>query len=434
MLRDVRLRRAREQEAAAMNKLLNDNTTNPAAPDHAILLRETLDDVLARLGKQDRQIVLMRFFEGRNFAEIGACMSLTEDTAGKRVERALEKLRALYARRGVTSTAAALSALMAAEAAAAAPAGLAPAISGTILAGGGAVAATTATAAGILAFMTTTKIAIITTAVALLVGTLATVEARREKAAAAELGTLKSEHTALLKNLGDTQKYVKGYQTSLENFRRRKAEAAELGQNPHNPNTAGNAFLAEHPEIRAMLFEGQKAQIAERFYPLYKKLNLTPEQIAEFEDAYVKSTAYSATKNIPGMGLVVLTNSYAISSKEATDRFKEALGAKNVSKLSSYQTSSSIKELAYNLYYTDTPLTADQAERLGQVYLAARKDPRKNDLIEQSGAILSDPQMAMLKQMRADADWTRTVNQLIQAAAAKTAKQSNANTNTEKSQ
>ena len=443
MLRDARLRRAREQEAAAMNELLHDTTTNPAAPDHAGQMRETLDEALGRLGEQDREIVLMRFFENRDFAEIGARMSLNEAAARKRVARALEKLRALYARRGVTSTAAALGALMTAEAATAAPAGLATTISGTILASGAtAAAATTTTTAGILAFMTTTKIAIITTAVALLVATLATLEVRREKSAATSLDTLKRKHTALLKNLGDTQKSAKANQAVVERLRRQKAEGAKLAENPRDPVTAGNAFLAEHPEIQAMLFDAYKARMAGVFYPLYKKLNLTPEQIAVFEDAFVRSSRSFVEKNIPGIGKAELAMNPKVDPyNETAAKLKEALGTENIDKIDLYLigghsttpdhiAGQSVTDLAYNLYYTGTPLTAEQGERLDHVfYTASAKGGKKtpaaywNEVLEQSGAILSEPQMSVLRQMRAQSD--------LESGASK---QSDASSNTRESQ
>ena len=419
-LRDARLRREREHEAAAMSELLNDNRISDsaaAASESQQHMREVLDEAIDALAPKDREAVLLRFFEGRDFAEIGARMKTNEAAARMRVSRALDKLRVVYARRGVTSTAAALGALMSAEAAAAAPAGLASSVTGAILAASGATAAaaaTTTVTAGVLAFMTSTKIAIIATAVALFVGTLAVLEARREKAVAAELVAFKREHTALLKNLSDTQKSAKKTQTSLEDLRRRKAEAAELAKNPSDPVTAGKAFLAEHPEIQAMLVDVQKAKTAGIFHGLYKELNLTPEQIDEFEDAFAKSGRMGGEpvdKDIPGIGKIALTTLPALIPRaETVEKFNEVFGPEYVDKLNTYMIAADSKELAYNLYYTDTPLTADQGARLTQVYLAAVAAARKagdvndtlyywNEVVEQSSAILSAPQMSVLKQM-----------------------------------
>ena len=116
-----------------MNALLSDS--DPAADWER--LRPTIDDAIQELGERDREAVLLRFFENRPFAEIGAVLRVSEDAARMRVERALDRLRDAFARRGVTSTGTALAAILASQAGVAAPAGLAGAITGAALAGVG---------------------------------------------------------------------------------------------------------------------------------------------------------------------------------------------------------------------------------------------------------------------------------------------------------
>jgi RNA polymerase sigma factor (sigma-70 family) len=50
-----------------------------------------LDEALATLGEKDRQAVLLRFFENKGLADVGISLGTGEDTARKRVSRALEK-------------------------------------------------------------------------------------------------------------------------------------------------------------------------------------------------------------------------------------------------------------------------------------------------------------------------------------------------------
>ena len=110
---------------------------NDAAPDadweH---LRPVLDEVMHQLRETDREAILQRFFENRPFAEIGARCGLNENAARMRVERALEKLRGLLARRGVR-TVAALASVISAHAVQVAPASLAATLATTSLAGAG---------------------------------------------------------------------------------------------------------------------------------------------------------------------------------------------------------------------------------------------------------------------------------------------------------
>jgi RNA polymerase sigma factor (sigma-70 family) len=105
--------------------------------------RPVLDAAMEELGATDREAVLLRYFARRPFAQIGVALRLSEDGARRRVERALDKLRAQLARRGVTSSAAALAAALEGHAVLAAPASLTVSVTGAAMAGsaGGGVAA-----------------------------------------------------------------------------------------------------------------------------------------------------------------------------------------------------------------------------------------------------------------------------------------------------
>lgn len=131
VVRSERRRQARETEVQIMNEL----TFSSAHDAEWKRLRPVIDDALDRLSDDDRQAVLLRFFEAKSFADVGAKLRLTENTARMRVERALDKLRTLLERRGVTSTTAALAVALANEAVVAAPAGLVATVTGAVLAG-----------------------------------------------------------------------------------------------------------------------------------------------------------------------------------------------------------------------------------------------------------------------------------------------------------
>jgi RNA polymerase sigma factor (sigma-70 family) len=150
-VRAERRRQGREQKAHIMNELTA--ADSDSATDWT-KLAPVLDTALDGLGAEDRQAVLLRFFEGKSFREVGATLRLTENAARMRVERALDKLHGALAGRGVTSTTAALAAALAGPAVAAAPAGLAASVAGAVLGGGGA-----ATGGGLIAtFMSMTKL------------------------------------------------------------------------------------------------------------------------------------------------------------------------------------------------------------------------------------------------------------------------------------
>lgn len=110
---------------------------NDAAPETDWeQLRPVLDEVMHQLQETDREAILLRYFENRPFADIGARCGLNENAARMRVERALEKLRNLLARRGVT-TVAALASVISAHAVQVAPGSLAATLAATSLASAG---------------------------------------------------------------------------------------------------------------------------------------------------------------------------------------------------------------------------------------------------------------------------------------------------------
>jgi RNA polymerase sigma factor (sigma-70 family) len=96
-------------------------------------LRPVIDEAMDQLNKQDREIVLLRFFQGLSFAEVGEHMNLAENTARMRTERALDKLRSRLGKRGITS-AAAMAGLLAGQTAVAVPATLAASVTSAALA------------------------------------------------------------------------------------------------------------------------------------------------------------------------------------------------------------------------------------------------------------------------------------------------------------
>jgi RNA polymerase sigma factor (sigma-70 family) len=108
IIRTEKRRKARELAAAIME---NDSSETESA-QHMERLREQVAVAMDSLDEDDRNAVLLRFFSNRPFSEIGSVLRTSEDTARKRVERALEKLRSCLSKRGITSTSAALAAAL----------------------------------------------------------------------------------------------------------------------------------------------------------------------------------------------------------------------------------------------------------------------------------------------------------------------------------
>src|SRR5262249_54200710 len=92
-----------------------------------------LDHALAELSEPDRNAILLRFFEGKTAREIGERLGLNEQTAQKRVSRALDRLRERFAARGVTVSASTMVVLVGAHAVQSAPTALAGGITAAIV-------------------------------------------------------------------------------------------------------------------------------------------------------------------------------------------------------------------------------------------------------------------------------------------------------------
>lgn len=102
-----------------------------------------LDGAMEKLGQKDHDALVLRFFENKNFAEVGAALGASENAAKMRVNRALEKLRKFFTKRGVSSTTSIIAGMVSTNSVQAAPAGLAKTISAVATAKG--VAASTST-------------------------------------------------------------------------------------------------------------------------------------------------------------------------------------------------------------------------------------------------------------------------------------------------
>ena len=141
--------RSQQMDGSADNTvpLPPDRPEHPDAPDETapaatrpgmLEVDDVLDDAMARLSDGARHALVLRFFEGRSFREVGDELGISEDAAKQRVFRGLERLRSVLGRNGVGISAQALALALAATAVLPAPQGLAATL---------AAAATTAGAA-----------------------------------------------------------------------------------------------------------------------------------------------------------------------------------------------------------------------------------------------------------------------------------------------
>lgn len=95
-------RQERERQAAEMNAD-NNADQGPDVPS------EELHLAMNELADGDRDALVLRFLDERDLRGVGNRLGISEDAAQKRVSRALDKLRTILLRKGISATAAALT-------------------------------------------------------------------------------------------------------------------------------------------------------------------------------------------------------------------------------------------------------------------------------------------------------------------------------------
>ncbi len=190
-------RTAREQTAAQLAATAAMPSSAPSAWSH---LEPLLDEAVAALSDSDRQAILLRFFENKSLREIGESLGTTDDAAQKRVSRALDQLRTLLARRGLTVSAATLATDLSAHAILSAPA----ALSATIATATAALSTATVVTITKTVLMTTLQKALVTAAFVITAGA-GLYEASVIYRQRAELAQLQTHSAALLADLDRTR-------------------------------------------------------------------------------------------------------------------------------------------------------------------------------------------------------------------------------------
>jgi RNA polymerase sigma factor (sigma-70 family) len=388
-LRAERRRRRHEQEAVAMHE----HSIETAAPVDWERLRPVIDDALGELKDSDREAVLLRFFADRPFTEIGAALGVSENTARMRVDRALDKLDALLARRGITSTSTALAIALGAHAtAAAAPTALAASVTGAALAS---CTAATGAAATTTIIMSGSKIQVSLVMAAGLVLGIAVYESRvagrleqQSAIAHASVAAAIARQATLERVLQDAQ----GEQAALQ----QKIAASRAKLSGASP-AAATAPAAESqmeilrdrylqrraversdPEYQRLHAAQRRLHLGQHYGPLYPRLKMPADRIAAFETLMAEhaQTVFDIEAAAETKRVTPWDSSVEKLKAAAKDRLNEdlrkLLGEENYAVFQRFEQTSALRSgvtgiLAIALYPTATPLSAIQAERLTEI-------------------------------------------------------------------
>lgn len=339
------IRRARREQEASMQANLDEQPSGPW-PEVAPLL----NDAIAGLREKDRNAIVLRFLQGKDYKAVAAALGGTEEAAQMRVARALEKLRKLFAKRGVVLPAAALSGLMATHGTQAAPAPLAAAVTAAAAHSVPLAASTLNLVQGTLKLMAWTKMkfAVGATVVVLLAyqqhqnlvqaeqleAARAALRAGQEAAAAREsqLRELQAQTAAITHTRREQEQEL----ARLRARRPARRPSPESQAATPAPSTLLAAAL-EDPFARQALEDDFLSGAQKRWGSLVKELQLTPEQAQKlFQISVDWSMTNAETVAAVTEGKLspeAAVRAAAQTERDATDQLRQLLGEEGLSRL-----------------------------------------------------------------------------------------------------
>jgi RNA polymerase sigma factor (sigma-70 family) len=291
-------RQTREQEAVVMNELLSaepDTNWEHIAPH--------LDAALGELSEPDRDALLLRYFERKSAHEMAQTLGISDQAAQKRVNRAVERLREFFLKRGVTVGASGLVVFLSANAVHAAPVGLAVTVSATAGLAGTTIATTTTAAVTKAIFMTTLQKIIVGVALTAAIAT-GIYEARQASTLRSQIQTLEQSQSPLTAQIQQLQRerddatnrlvalneelgrWKSGQkQTELLKLRGQvgtlRQQLASTEAQSNSPSS-GFAKMMSDPAMREYIHQAMTDLIKRRYGPMFQELKLSPEQIEKF--------------------------------------------------------------------------------------------------------------------------------------------------------
>ncbi len=278
------------------------------------------------------------------------------------------------------------------------------------------------------------------------------------------------DSVTLKRQLADARKTIKNLEDRLAAMRGRRgadgalagdgadgaeASAANAGRRPGG-RWGAFADMASNAEFQRLLAIQMKGRISATYGPLFKQLNLSPDQLAQFQSLL-------ADKQQALMDVMQAAREQGINPREDPDGFKslvtqavsqadssiqQALGDAGYQAYQQYQQTlperNVVNTLQQQLSYTQTPLSDDEANAM--ISLLAQNQPQRagngtagttggdpgpspmslingggnarvtNDAITQASSVLTAPQVAVLQQIQQQQQAQQQMQQLMRAA------------------
>ena len=179
-----------------------------------------------------------------------------------------------------------------------------------------------------------------------------------------------------------------------------------------DPTDEGRAFLGRNPGVKRALADYVNASLRFQYAPMYRSLGWTEEQIRRFEETRGRGhTMGYPTGNGKSMSM---PNGAKYEAAEYQNDLKAAVGGEaNMRRYSEFirvaQARGVAADVASALYFTDTPLTPEQADHVVQILVNSRNSGPAaktaaydwNAVMAKSEGILSAAQLEVFAAKRA---------------------------------
>jgi hypothetical protein len=208
------------------------------------------------------------------------------------------------------------------------------------------------------------------------------------------------DNATLKKQLAEARKTIRSLENRIAELRGRRSGAegqAEAGDGePAAENRGprgGNRFaafaeLSANPEFQKLLAVRMKGQISQIYGPLFKALNLTPDQLSQFQSLLLEKQQSLAdvmqAAREQGINPRVDPDGFKTLLNQATSQIdasiQQSLGDSGFQQYTQYQQTlperNVVNTLQQSLSYTQTPLTDDQANQM--IALLQQNQPQRS--------------------------------------------------------
>jgi hypothetical protein len=276
------------------------------------------------------------------------------------------------------------------------------------------------------------------------------------------------DNATLKKQLADARKTIKSLEDRLLAMRGRRGAGGDGAADADGDNPGGNAprrggrfgafaNMATNPEFQKLVAIQMKGRIVATYGALFKALNLSPDQLAQFQglladkqqammDVMQAAREQGINPRTDPDGFKTLVNQ-AVSQSDST--IQQALGDAGFQQYQQYQQSlperNTVNSLQQQLSFTQTPLTDDEANQM--IGLLQQTQPQHagngtagtsnggdggpsvmalingggtakvtDDTLTQAAGVLSSPQISALQQIQQQQQAQQQMQQMMRAA------------------